>query len=326
VTYKPMTRLKLGPMSGMTVDPYWLTIKDVAADGEVTTADEDGMVDHIPAAIWAEEYEPRVQEVEGPDGNPDEPPMEEAAFPEPDEEEVEEIPFGFDDEPAPGYIARNMAQNAESLKLAGIDPRAVMHDPTDRMLTPIERLADMVNRKFNCESMARRCQKEADVLTGQIWKILTDAAKAQLMPTTSPAGVPDPLAAALGEAIDERALQQAPPPEPEPVEEIPTAQATAIAESVAAQVKEEAASADYEAVSRLEMNRALREVRGISDAQAARMAEKGIKSLAQFCQAVEERPQDWWSGMLYINKAKGDVIEQAVEDHWTRFKKKYGRA
>ena len=41
----------------------------------------------------------------------------------------------------------------------------------------------------------------------------------------------------------------------------------------------------------------------------------------------EERPDfaDWWSGIKYSTKEKAEQIEQAVEDHWIRFKKKYGR-
>lgn len=365
MTYLPGTRLKLGPMTGMTVDPYWLTITAVAKDGEITTADEDGMVDHVPAAIWLEEYEPRVQEVEEPGQNPDEPPMEEDGpeeipfgGPEPDESGAIE-PDEARDEAAPapapepclgadfalGYTARNMAANAESLKMAGVDPRKAFesHEPTDREVTPLERLADMVNQELNCEAMARKFSVEAEALSATIKDFLIDLAKKVLTGPFNPThlsdlnsamiatlrppsdfrtGTRDPLATALGEAVEDRAPQEELPE----VEPILTEQARAIANNVAAQVKEGVAAGEYETVSRLEMNRALREVRGISDAQAARMAEKGIKTLGNFAQAASERPDDWWSGMLYINKAKGDVIEQAVEDHWTRFKKKYGRA
>lgn len=297
-------RLKLGPMSGLATDPYWLTVTAVAKDGEIATADEDGMVDSVPAAIWHAEYEPRILEVEEPALNPDEPPMDEV-------EEPEEIPFG--DEPEPEVETSVTCPSSRSIDYSPTDA----HDPTDREATPLERLADMVNRQYNCRSMARKFQQEADVLAGQIEDFLLKIARKAIVD----APAPDPLTTALEQAIEERAPQV----EPSAVQDIPTAQAQAIAEGVAAQVMDKAASDEYETVARLEMNRSLAEVRGISSSQAARMAEKGIKTLANFSQAVEERPADWWSGMLYINKAKGDLIEDAVADHFSRFRKKYGR-
>lgn len=351
------TRLKLGPMTGLTTDPYWLTITAISADGDMTIADEEGFVYQTPAAIWQEEYEPRVLEVEEPGQNPDEPPEPEG-WVEPDEqpEEPPQAELTCPASNAIDYVARNAAQNATAADNPGIDP-------TDHDLTPLEQLADMVNRKFNCKSMARKFQQEADDLDGQIEDLLLKVARHALVEEKPApvAPVSDPLTAALGEAVEERAPQG----EPVPLEDnsktpfgkltlppgmvalcpthmmtlvrgrcqkcdaeaaaIPTSQAQAIGESVAAQVKEEAATDEYDTVSRCEMNRTVQEVRGISANQAARLGSAGIKTLAQFCQAVEEKPADWWGGIKYITKEKAEQIEQAVEDHWLQFKKKYGR-
>jgi len=317
----PGTRLKLGPMGELTVDPYWLTITAINPTGDFTFIDEDGMEDTVPAAIWAEEYEPRVLEAVGPPGNADEPPAEEAP---------EEIPFGNAPppdnepeptppaEPAPGYMARNAAQNAASAENPGADPHEAVADP-------MHYLGNLVNRRNNCDAMARKFMNDSGVLSKQIGQVLIDAARGALLSPpaqSAPAPTPDPIGTALGEAMEGRAPQELPPAEPE---ETPNPQAQVIAEGVAAKIHEEIADTEYETVSRLEMNRALAEVRGISAAQAARMATGDIKTLAQFSQAVEEKPNDWWDGIPYIDKVKADRITDAVEDHFKRFRAKYGR-
>jgi hypothetical protein len=356
-------RFQVRPFGDLATDPYWITIDGVGPDGSIEWADDDGMGDTVSAAEWAADYEPRIVAGEvsddtmpDPEDMPDRPnPHEDPEyFAEEEEEstgdEPEPVPgeeeYAPPAEPQPAYVGRNATQKAAAADNPGIDP-------TDRMPTPLERLADMVNRKFNCEAMARKFQEEAAALTGQIWKILTDAAKAQLMPTTRPAGVSDPLAAALGEAIKERVPQQAPAPAdeipfgkpapaatgkqslqvapaPEPAREdadgsMSDGQARRIAEHVANQARQKLADGEYAKVAKLEMNRAIREVKGISDAMAGHMATAGIKTLGQFSTVANERPDDWFARVKYVTKEKAAAIEGAIETHWKVFKAKYGR-
>ena len=344
-------RFQVRPFGDLATDPYWITINAIGKDGSVEWADDDGMGDTVSAAEWAKDYEPRIVALAPTEVQEDAPAPEPEGFATPEEagyeasadeqdleeEEPEPVPgeeeYGPPAEPQPAYVARNMAQNAESLKRAGVDPRAAMP-------TPLERLADMVNRKFNCEAMARKFQEEAAVLTGQIWKTLTDAAKAQLMPTTAPAGASDPLAAALGEAIEERAPQQAPPPAdeipfgkpapapapaPAPERAMSSGQARQIAEHIGMQAKQKLADDEYAKVAKLEMNRAIREVKNVSEAMAGHMATAGIKTLGQFCTVANERPEDWFASVKYVTAEKAAAIEGAIETHWKVFKAKYGR-
>ena len=330
-------RFQVRPFGDLATDPYWITINAIGKDGSVEWADDDGMGDTVSAAEWAKDYEPRIVALEPTEVQEDAPAPEPEGFATPEEagyeasadeqdleeEEPEPVPgeeeYAPPAEPQPAYVARNMAQNAESLKRAGVDPRAAMP-------SSLERLADMVNRKFNCEAMARKFQEEAAVLTGQIWKILTDAAKAQLVPPPSPAPADEipfgkPAADVALAQVEKIIDKQAPAPE----RAMSSGQARQIAEHIGMQAKQKLADDEYAKVAKLEMNRAIREVKNVSDAMAGHMATAGIKTLGQFCTVANERPNDWFASVKYVTKEKAAAIEGAIETHWRVFKAKYGR-
>jgi len=347
VNIEPGMRVLLSPIGSIVTDPYWIKILAVAPDGSVTIADEEGMEDTVDAREWAESYVSRIVRTE--EAVTTKPGVVALPAPEPEPEGwVEPDEGGMDDEPAPPaesvpgeeayaplvepapeYVARNAEQSAASEP--GIDP-------TDHAPTELEQLADLVNRQMNCESMARKFQTESMELSTEsmelsikIGEFLKNLAKrALLKPAQAPAEDIPFGKSAVDQAMKEM-VEKIEPPAPEPVaaptpkKPIAQAAARAIADRMAEQSRQKVADSEYAQVARLEMNRNLKEIKGITEPNAVRLAGKGIKTLAQFAQAAEESPDGWWKGITYISAERAAQIEGCIEAHWKVFKARYGK-
>jgi len=336
-------RLKIAPSSDAVTDPWWIIITEITDEG-VSFTDDDGLVESMDTETWANELEPRVLEVELPQQTEDLPdpagvPVEEdenEGWIEPDEqpEEPESVP-GEEEYAPPAEQSEPELGVGDCAVMEAFDPAAVKSENT------LMELADLLNIRDELWAGLRNTEQALANVAGEIDALLKKIAKDRLLATVAdeiPFGkpkpgyvvrneqqnaiaektaAPDPMATALGEEIEARNPSE---PDPEP----PTQQETALAEQVGAAEANEG----YATVSRLEMNRRLIEVVGITKGQSERMAEQGVKTLGQFQQRFEETQDgkhNWFDGMKFISAEKADKIEECIERHWVKFKAKHGR-
>lgn len=333
------TRLKMAPLN-TGLDPYWITVDKIDADGVVTWSDDDGMVEAVEPAEWAGEYVPRIIEAElaGDEEGYAPPSSDDLLAGEPQEEEefqptdpAEEEAEGHSDavpgeeaygEPAPQYMSRNAEQNANA-----------------NAARKLWDLGDLAMRRDNLEQTIRKCQEELAVVEAQIKAEMHGLARVRLLVNNVPDGDEIPFGrpavdAATRELIEntlgEYADMLAAPAEPiEPRTEkkndaIGTAQARAIAEQMSRNARQKADDDDYAALARKEMQRPLSDVKGITAVMFSRMAEKGIRTLGDFSQAADENPRGWWENIKYVSAEKAAVLEGAIETHWKVFRARHG--
>ena len=317
-------RLKIAPSSDAVTDPWWIIITEITDEG-VEFSDDDGLTETMDAETWQNELEPRVLEVELPQATEDVPP-------EPVEQPEEPESCPGEEEYAPP------AEQPEPEIGAG--DCVIQESTAPETVDVLAQLADLLNRRDAIEAEDRRLIRDRADIYEAIDALLAKIAKARLLAAADEIlfgkpqpgyvvrnmqqnaiaaqnAAPSPMATALGEEIEARNPSE---PDPEP----PTPQETALAEQVGAAEANEG----YATVSRLEMNRRLIEVVGITKGQSERMAEKGIKTLGQFQQIYEETQDGknhWYDGMKFINGEKAEKIEGYIECHWVKFKAKHGR-
>ena len=359
-------RLKIAPSSDAVTDPWWIIITEITDEG-VEFSDDDGLVESMDTETWQNELEPRVLEVELPQAAEDVPPEpveEDHGEQLVDVDNDGHVTPANPPEPAPAAAseyAASVAPPATSLAtesdLDAHKRKLILPDPVPSADTPrpttLEALGICLNLVDELRAEIRVREDALAKATDLRDRLLKEIAKQQLLADEIPFGkltlpegivamcpshlvslvdatcpkceaerhgtttAPDPMATALGEEIEARNPSE---PDPEP----PTPQETALAEQVGAAEANEG----YATVSRLEMNRRLIEVVGITKGQSERMAEQGVKTLGQFQQRFEETQDgkhNWYDGMKFISAEKADKIEECIETHWVKFKAKYGR-